>query len=106
MKRLSMSVNNKTGLYTSLASDAGGRRSGDQFCVYVADRMVLPTLTREQISDIPSGATKYDALIRTFIHHNLTFRFFETKDRSEAYAIEDLIRKGALKAGTPLLNPI
>jgi hypothetical protein len=32
------------GLWTRLDSHAGGRRSGDQFCVYVADRLVLPSL--------------------------------------------------------------
>ena len=35
------------GLYSRLNSHALGWRSGDQFCVYVADRLVLPTLTPE-----------------------------------------------------------
>jgi hypothetical protein len=43
------------GIYTRLHSHASGRRSGDQFCVYVADRLVLPTLTREEIDQIASG---------------------------------------------------
>jgi hypothetical protein len=30
--------NSPKGLYTRLQSHFGGRRSGDQFCVYVADR--------------------------------------------------------------------
>jgi hypothetical protein len=30
------------GLYDRLKSHASGRRSGDQFCVYVCDRLVLP----------------------------------------------------------------
>ena len=30
----------------------GGRRSGDQFCVHIADHYVLPELTREQIEAI------------------------------------------------------
>lgn len=29
------------GLYSRLSSHWAGRRSGDQFCVYVADRLVL-----------------------------------------------------------------
>jgi len=33
------------GIYTRLKSHATGRRSGDQFCVYVADRFVLPSLS-------------------------------------------------------------
>jgi hypothetical protein len=38
------------GLASRLRSHASGRRSGDQFCVYVADHYVLPELTREQTS--------------------------------------------------------
>jgi hypothetical protein len=34
---------------------ASGRRSGDRFCVYVADRLVLPTLSQEDITAIGSG---------------------------------------------------
>jgi hypothetical protein len=34
-----------TGLRSRLASHASGRRSGDQFCIYVFDRLVLPTLS-------------------------------------------------------------
>jgi hypothetical protein len=34
---------------------ASGRRSGDQFCLYVADRLVLPTLSRQDIAAIASG---------------------------------------------------
>jgi hypothetical protein len=33
----------KYGLYTRLASHASGRLSGDQFCVYVANRLIMPT---------------------------------------------------------------
>jgi len=38
-----------TGLRSRLASHASGRRSGDQFCVYVFDCLVLPTLSRQRI---------------------------------------------------------
>jgi hypothetical protein len=36
------------GLASRLRSHASGRRSSDQFCIYVADHYVLPELTREQ----------------------------------------------------------
>src|SRR5262245_47671871 len=42
------SARNK-GLFSRLGSHAAGRRSGDQFCVYVADRLVLPTLSPQSI---------------------------------------------------------
>jgi hypothetical protein len=64
--------NTPQGLYTRLQSHASGRRSGDQFCVYVADRLVLPTLTQQDIAAIaPQGGTKWmhscaDTSMRTF----------------------------------------
>ena len=63
------------GLRTRLASHAAGRRSGDQFCVYVADRLVLPSLTTDQIAKIGLGELSLDALVRVYIHANLTYRF-------------------------------
>jgi len=36
--------NTPQGIYTRLQSHASGRRNGDQFCVYVADRLVLTSM--------------------------------------------------------------
>ena len=47
--------NTPQGIYTRLKSHSSGRRSGDQFCVYVADRLVLPSLSQEDIASIASG---------------------------------------------------
>src|SRR5262245_3964595 len=47
--------NTPQGIYTRLRSHASGRRSGDQFCVYVADRLVLPTLSQHDTAAIASG---------------------------------------------------
>src|SRR5205823_12926567 len=52
------------GLASRLRSHAKGRRSGDQFCVYVADHYVLPELSREQIEDIRDSRLSMDALVR------------------------------------------
>jgi hypothetical protein len=93
------------GLFTRLKSHADGRRSGDQFCVYVGDRLVLPTLTETQIADIAAGRVSLDRLIRDFIHNNLAYRFVILPSGIEARALEMLIRSGALHAGMPLLNP-
>src|SRR5262245_65817274 len=67
--------NTPQGLYTRLQSHASGRRSGDQFCVYVADRLVLPTLTQQDIAAIASGRRQMVALVRRYIHENLSYRF-------------------------------
>ena len=68
----------RTGLASRLSSHASGRRSGDQFCVYVCDRLVLPTLTRRQISEIAHGRLSLDSLVRQYIHDRLSYRLTET----------------------------
>ena len=55
------------GLASRLRSHASGRRSGDQFCVYVADHYVLRELTREQIEAIRDSRLSMDALVRSKI---------------------------------------
>ena len=92
------------GLYTRLASHASGRRSGDQFCVYVADHLVLPRLSVDQIDAISRKELLFDNLIRKYIHDRLSFRFIETSSGDEALRIEDDVRSGAL-GQKPLLNP-
>lgn len=96
----------KRGLSTRLNSHARGRRSGDQFCVYVADRLVLSQLTPEQIVEIGAGRLALDALVCQFIHEALSYRFAEAPDGQTARAWEAAIRAGALQAGPPLLNPL
>ena len=94
------------GLYSRLNSHAGGRRSGDQFCVYVADRLVLPSLDAEQIARIAAGDLSFDALVRVFIHQHLAYRFAEAPDGGTARGWEAALRGGSLPVGPPLLNPI
>src|SRR3954465_7011328 len=66
-----------TGLASRLRSHASGRRSGDQFCVYVADHYVLPELTRAQIEAIRDSTLSFDALVREKIHAAFSFRFVQ-----------------------------
>jgi len=61
------------GLASRLRSHASGRRSGDQFCVYVADHYVLPELTREQIEAIRDSRLSMDAFVRDKIHAAFAF---------------------------------
>src|SRR5262249_3469909 len=97
--------NKPLGLYTRLHSHASGRRSGDQFCVYVADRLVLPSLSQDEISAVASGRHQLDAFVRRYIHENLCYRFAMLPDGAAAYAAEAAIRSGAWGHGRPLLNP-
>ncbi len=95
----------RRGLVSRLHSHASGRRSGDQFCVYVADRLVLPTLDRKQIMAIAAGSLKLDRLVRDFIHDQLTYRFAVADDAVSAFAWEKALRHGCRGVPAPLLNP-
>jgi hypothetical protein len=97
--------NTPHGIYTRLRSHASGRRSGDQFCVYVADRLVLPNLSREDITAIASGRHQMDAFVRKYIHDNLFYRFVILPDGVAAYSLEATIKDGNWEHGRPLLNP-
>ena len=52
------------GLWSRLNSHASGRRSGDQFCVYVCDRFVVPRLLPNQQAEIGAGDLSLDKLTR------------------------------------------
>jgi hypothetical protein len=94
------------GLSSRLRSHASGRRSGDQFCVYVADHYVLPELTREQIEAIRDSQLSMDTLVREKIHAAFAFRFIGVEDYRSALRIESIIKSGRLSAGRPRLNPL
>jgi len=97
--------NTPHGIYTRLKSHASVRRSGDQFCVYVADRLVLPTLSQVEITAIASGRHHMDAFVRRYIHENLCYRFVMLPDGAAAYAVEAAIKSGSWGHGRPLLDP-
>src|SRR5215469_1905637 len=48
------------GLWTRLNSHASGRRSGDQFNVYVCDRFIVPALTPVQQREVGIGRLQLD----------------------------------------------
>ena len=71
-----------------LASHASGRRSGDQFCVYVYDRFVLPRVAH-RIEEIAARQLYLDQLTRDFIRAELGFRFMAAvPDSATALGIE------------------
>jgi hypothetical protein len=72
------------GLRTRLNAHASGRRSRDQFCVYVCDRFVVPALTQSQQQQLAAGSLSLDGLTRTFIHDRLVYRYVVTADGAEA----------------------
>ena len=74
----------RKGLADRLNSHASGRRSGDQFCVYICDRLVLPTLMLDDIQLIGRGELSLEAKVREFVRRELQFRFVVTRDGVEA----------------------
>ena len=93
------------GLASRLRSHASGRRSGDQFCVYVADHYVLPELTRDQLEAIRDSTLSMDSLVRDKIHGDFGFRFVVVDDYRTALRVEAIVKGGRLDAGPPRLNP-
>jgi hypothetical protein len=76
------------GRVTGLNSHASGRLSGDQFCVYVANRLVVPSLTPEQLPKFAAGELKLGQLTKTFIHDHLDYQYVLADSSAEAFAIE------------------
>lgn len=94
------------GLWTRLNSHASGRRSGDQFNIYICDRFIVPALTPQQQHEIGSGQLPLDRLTRDYVREHLSYRFLACRDGAEALAMERAIRAGQLPAGRPYLNPL
>ena len=94
------------GLATRLASHATGRLSGDQFCVYVANRFVIPSLRLEQLPRFAAGELTLDTLTRRYIHERLEYQFALVGSSAAAHMYERRCRSGQMFGVKPLLNPI
>lgn len=94
------------GLASRLRSHGSGRRSGDQFCVYVADHYVLPELTRDQIKAIVASDLSMDSLVREKVNNSFMFRVAPAADYSAALALENWVKSGSATCGPPRLNPV
>lgn len=94
------------GVWGRLASHASGRRSGDQFCVYVCDRYVVPGLSTSDMNALAAGGRFLDQRTRQYIRGHLTFRVVFAADGQAARELEHYVRgEGLPAAGRPLFNP-
>jgi hypothetical protein len=105
LEKAQSSQRKKYGLITRLASHASGRLSGDQFCVYVANRLVIPSLQAEQLNKFASGELTLDRLTRTYIHDRFDYQFAIVDSSKQAYELEMKARQGFVFGSKPLLNP-
>jgi hypothetical protein len=94
------------GLVTRLESHWSGRLSGDQFCVYVANRLVIPDLLVDQLSAFRDGRVTLDVLTRTYIRERVDFQHVVVASSAEAHELEMRGRSGALFGCVPQLNPL
>jgi len=95
----------KYGLVTRLASHASGRLSGDQFCVYVANRMVIPELKQSELNKFRDGTVTLDQMTKKFIRTKLEYQYLLVDRSQDAYDLESHCRSGAIFGRKPLLNP-
>lgn len=87
-----------------MISHSSGRRSGDQFCIYIHDFYVIPKLIED--GEYTPSIGILDNLTRDFVKENLSYRFmeFDTDDSDEiVLKLENLIKMGALEI-SPRLN--
>jgi hypothetical protein len=95
-----------SGVFGRLASHASGRRSGDQFCIYISDRFVVPELSDEDTAALSRGERLLDARTRAFIHDHLAYRVVTTSSGAEARELELRVRRvGLERSGRPDINP-
>lgn len=104
-EKAQVSDKKKYGLITRLSSHASGRLSGDQFCVYVANRLVIPSLQHELLHRFSTGEHTLDQMTRAYIHEHFEYQYAIVHSSREAYELEAKSRNGAVFGLKPLLNP-
>ena len=89
-----------------LNSHRSGRRSGDQFCIYIQDFYVLPSLIKtlkENKEEYVFEKGRLDREVGNFIRENLRLKYLSVQ-KDDVVDLENRIREG--KYGrTPKLNP-
>ncbi len=99
-------IGKRFGLYTRLASHAGGRLSGDQFNVYVANRYVIPSLGAAERPLFATGELTLDGLTRNYVSEHFSYSFALTETSREAHDLERTARLGLTFGVKPTLNPL
>ncbi len=94
------------GLAGRLDAHASGRRSGDQFCIYVFDRLVLPRMTTQQVREAAAGNLSIDELVRSYIRSQLSYRFMLFPSGREARDAELQIISEGVRGQWPLFQDL
>ena len=96
----------KYGLITRLNSHASGRLSGDQFCVYVANRFVSPSIVADELTLFETGKLTLDTRTKKFIHQHFEYAYALVTTSADAYGLERSARRGEVFGVRPYLNPL
>jgi len=80
------------GLVDRLNSHAYGRRSGDEFNVYVWDRCVVPAVTPGEQPQIADGRRVLDQMTGSLIREHLGYRYAIHPDGTTALAAKRAVR--------------
>ena len=91
-------------LQSRLSQHASGRRSGDQYCVYVGYRLVMPKLSIDQMKGVFSGEYSLDDAIKEFVRSQLSYRYLLVADDPTARTLERHGLEIAKGQGAELLN--
>ena len=91
-------------LQSRLSHHASGRRSGDQFCVFVGDRLVMSKLSIDQMKGVFSGEYSLDDAIKEYIRSQLSYRYLVVADDPTARALEKHGLEIAKGQGADLFN--
>ncbi len=89
----------RSGLHGRLGSHAAGKKAGDQFCVYVADKILAA-----------AGHSTADDFVRDYVCQHLSYRYFAfegltSEEQETARRVERRVQAGETPLGKPLLNP-
>lgn len=95
----------KKALFSRLESHASGRRSGDQFCLYICDHFIIPKLSQVELEQVREGSISLDERTRKFIRSELSYRFVEVPSGSTALKLEAHLKRTGLNGRKPRLNP-
>lgn len=92
------------GLVTRLGSHASGRLSGDQFCVYVANRIIIPELKEEEKELFRQEKLTLDMKVKDYVKENLSYRYILVDHENEAVELERYIQEYGMNGELPYLN--
>ena len=91
-----------------LKAHASGRRSGNQFCVYVQDFFVIPEIIKSKNKYKPARQL-LDKRTQEYIHKNLSYRYkvFQNNNGiATVRRLENEIQGGIKGFGIPFLNGV